>query len=223
VLAGTLAAVLVEIWSDVVCPWCYIGKRRFEAALARFEHRDEVTVLWRSYELDPSLPPGKTVDLLAGLAAKYGVTREQAEAMNERVSRIAEDEGLHYRLDIAKRGNTFDAHRLIHLGAQEGVQDAVKESLMAAYQCEGQPIAEPDALVAAAVRGGLDEDDARGVVESDAFAMAVRVDEEEGRMLGISGVPFFAIDRRYGVAGAQSPDVMLDALEQAWATRPAPA
>jgi predicted DsbA family dithiol-disulfide isomerase len=209
--------VLVEIWSDVVCPWCYIGKRRFEAALARFDHADEVQVRWRSFELDPSALRTTDVDNITRLAAKYGVSREQAEAMNERVTRIAEDEGLLFRLDVAKPGNTFDAHRIVHLGLDNGLQDEVKEALLAAYQLEGRAIADHDVLVAAAVGAGLDEADVRAVLDHDTFAMDVRVDEEEGRMLGITGVPFFAFSRRLGVAGAQSADVLLDALEQTWA------
>jgi predicted DsbA family dithiol-disulfide isomerase len=209
----------VEIWSDVVCPWCYIGKRRFEQALAEFAHADEVDIVWRSFELDPSAPATIDVDLIDRLASKYGVAREQALTMNARVSGIAAEEGLAYRLDIARPGNTFDAHRLLHLGAERGVQHALGERLLAAYQSEGQPIADHDTLVRAAVAVGIDEADARAVLAGDRFADAVRADEETARQLGITGVPFFAIDRRYGVSGAQSAGVLLEALEQAWSTR----
>jgi predicted DsbA family dithiol-disulfide isomerase len=206
----------VEIWSDVVCPWCYIGKRRFERALAQFAHADEVDVVWRSFELDPTAPATIDVDLIERLASKYGVSRDQAEAMNARVSGIAAEEGLDYRLDIARPGNTFDAHRLMHLGAERGVQHDLGERLLAAYQSEGQPIADHKTLVKAAIAVGIVEHDVRAMLDSDKFADAVRADEETGRQLGITGVPFFAIDRRYGVAGAQSADVLLHALEQAW-------
>ena len=209
----------VEIWSDVVCPWCYIGKRRFERALADFEHADEVDVVWRSFELDPSAPATIDVDLIDRLASKYGVSRDKAEAMNARVSGIAAEEGLTYRLDIARPGNTFDAHRLLHLGAELGVQHELGERLLATYQSEGQPIADHDTLLKAAIAVGIDETAARAVLDSDRFADAVRADEETGRQLGITGVPFFAIDRRYGVSGAQSSEVILNALEEAWAAR----
>jgi predicted DsbA family dithiol-disulfide isomerase len=212
----------VEIWSDVVCPWCYIGKRRFERALAQFPHADEVDIVWRSFELDPAAPATIDVDLIDRLAAKYGVPRAQAEAMNARVSGIAAEEGLAYRLDIARPGNTFDAHRMLHLGAAQGVQHELGERLLAAYQSEGRPIADHDTLVQAAIAVGIDEHDARAVLDTDRFADAVRADEETGRQLGITGVPFFAIDRRLGVSGAQSADVLLAALHQAWADRGSP-
>jgi predicted DsbA family dithiol-disulfide isomerase len=207
----------VEIWSDVVCPWCYIGKRRFEAALERFAHASDVEVLWRSFELNPSAPAVIEGDLVGRLAAKYGVTRQQAEAMNERVTRIADDEDLSFRLDIARPGRTFDAHRVIHLAADRGVQDAVKEQLLAAYQCKGEPIGDHEVLVRAAIAGGLDETEVRAVLAGSRYEDEVRNDEREAEQIGVGGVPFFVFDRRYAVSGAQSPDVLLDALERAWA------
>lgn len=209
----------VEIWSDVVCPWCYIGKRRFEAALAEFPFADEVDVVWRSFELDPSAPTTVDVDLIQRLATKYGVSRPEAEAMNERVTAIAEGEGLSYRLDIARPGPTFDAHRLLHLAAGRDRQDALKEGLLAAYQTGGVPIADRDALTAVAVAAGLDETEVRDVLAGDGYGEEVRADEREAWRLGIGGVPFFVIDRRYAVSGAQSSAVLLEALEQAWAER----
>jgi predicted DsbA family dithiol-disulfide isomerase len=206
----------VEIWSDVVCPWCYIGKRRFETALQRFAHADQVEVAWRSFELDPNAPTDGKLDLTTRLTTKYGVSRAQAEAMSRRVTAIAADEGLSYRLDIARPGRTFDAHRLLHLAADRGVQDALKEALLAAYQTEGEPIADHRVLLRVAVAAGLDEDEVRHVLGGDKYADDVRRDEREARELGITGVPFFVIDRRFGVAGAQSSDVLVEALEQAW-------
>jgi predicted DsbA family dithiol-disulfide isomerase len=197
------------------------SKRRFEKALASFEHRDEVEVVWRSFELDPTAPATIDVDLIDRLESKYGVPRAQAEAMNARVSGIAAEEGLAYRLDIARPGNTFDAHRLLHLGAAHGVQHELGERLLAAYQSEGRPIADHETLVHAATAVGIDEHEAREMLDSDRFADAVRADEETGRQLGITGVPFFAIDRRLGVSGAQSVDVLLAALHEAWTDRPA--
>jgi predicted DsbA family dithiol-disulfide isomerase len=210
----------IEIWSDVVCPWCAIGKRRLEHALERFEHRDDVEVLWRSFELDPTAPATIDVDLIDRLADKYGVSRAEAEAMNARVSGIAAEEGLAFRLDIAKPGNTFDAHRVLHLAAAHGLQGPVGERLLAGYQAEGEPIADHDALVRLAVEGGLDAAEVRAVLASDRFADAVRADEAEARELGVRGVPFFVFDRRYAVSGAQPTELLLEVLEQAWRERP---
>ncbi|HVM03365.1 MAG TPA: DsbA family oxidoreductase [Acidimicrobiales bacterium] len=209
----------VEIWSDVVCPWCYVGKRRFESALARFPHRRQVEVRWRSFELDPSAPAPADADLVGHLAAKYRVSREEARAMNDRVTAVAAGEGLALRLEQARRGRTFDAHRLLHLGAARGVQGALAERLMAAYFTEGEPLADHQALVRAAVAVGLDGAEAGRVLAGDAYADDVRADQADARRLGISAVPFFVVDRRYGVAGAQPADVVLAALEQAWARR----
>jgi predicted DsbA family dithiol-disulfide isomerase len=209
----------VEIWSDVVCPWCYIGKRRFEAALARFEHRDEVEVVWRSYELDPSAPPERTGGLVEHLAAKYHVSREQAASMHDRVQQAAESVGVDYRVDIARPGNTFDAHRLIHLGTDRGLGDQVKEAMLAAYQSQGEPIGDHEALVRIAVGAGLDDAEVRDVLGSDRYADAVRRDEWEASDLGVQGVPFFVVDRRYGISGAQPDELFLQALERAWAER----
>ncbi|HEY7198564.1 MAG TPA: DsbA family oxidoreductase, partial [Candidatus Dormibacteraeota bacterium] len=188
----------VEIWSDVVCPWCYIGKRRFERALAGFEHRDEVEVRWRSFELDPRAPrESGDEEPAARLARKYGMTVEQARAAQDRVTGLAAEEGLAYRLDAARPANTFDAHRLLHLAADRGVQAAVKEGLMAAYFTEARPIGDSETLVAVAAGAGLDEAAAREVLAGDAYAEDVAADEREAAALGISGVPFFVLDRRY--------------------------
>jgi len=209
----------VEIWSDVVCPWCYIGKRRFEAALARFPHADEVEVVWRSFELDRSAATTGDVDLVGHLAAKYGVSRDEAHAMNERVTRVAAEAGLAFRLDMARRGRTFDAHRLLHLAADRGVQGELKEALLTAYLTQGEPIADPEALTRVAVSVGLDEADAAGVLAGDRYAADVRADEREARELGVGAVPFFVFDRRYSVSGAQPADVLVDALRHAWDER----
>jgi predicted DsbA family dithiol-disulfide isomerase len=209
----------VEIWSDVVCPWCYVGKRRFESALACYPSAADVEVVWRSFELDPKAPAADDVDLVEHLAAKYGVSRDEARAMNARVTEVAAAEGLAFRLDRARRGNTFDAHRLIHLAAASGLQDAMEEGLMAAYFTEGEPVSDHDALVRRAVAVGLDEAEARRLLAGDAYAAEVRADEADARRLGITSVPFFVVDRRYGIAGAQPADVLLGALRQAWEER----
>jgi predicted DsbA family dithiol-disulfide isomerase len=209
----------VEIWSDVVCPWCYIGKRRFEAALAEFPHAAHVEVVWRSFELDPAAPAVRDGSNVERLARKYGVSAEQAQAMLDRMTLVADGEGLPFRLDIARSGNTFDAHRLLHLALQHGVQDALKEALLAAYQVEGEVISDHDVLTTRAVVAGLDEREVRALLDGDRFAAEVRRDESEAQELGISGVPFFVVDRRYAVSGAQDSDVLLGVLERAWSAR----
>jgi predicted DsbA family dithiol-disulfide isomerase len=207
----------VEVWSDVVCPWCYIGKRRLEEALERFDHGDDVEVVWRSFELDPSAPRAREGDYATRLAAKYRIPVGEAEAMIERMTRVGDDAGVDMRFDRARPGNTFDAHRLLHLAAERGLQDRMKERLLAATFTEGQPIGDRDTLVRLAGEVGLDEEEARGVLSSDAFADDVRADERQARAFGIDAVPFFVIDRRFGVPGAQPSDVLVGALEQAWA------
>jgi predicted DsbA family dithiol-disulfide isomerase len=212
-----MEAVNVEIWSDVVCPWCYLGKRRFEAALARFEHRDEVEVTWRSFELDPSTPRELDESATDALATKYGMTREQAEATHAQMTELAASEGLEYHFDRARRGNTFDAHRLIQMGAAAGLQEQVTERLFRGYFTDGEPIGDHDALVRLAGSAGLDADAARAALTGDAYADAVRADEALAQRFGIRGVPYFVLGRRYGVSGAQPPELLLQALERAWA------
>src|SRR5438552_2791809 len=207
----------VEIWSDVVCPWCYIGKRRFEAALGRFAHRDDLSVVWRSFELDPSAPTRRTGDSAERLAAKYGMSRAQAVASQDRLTQMAAQEGLAFHFDQAQSGNTFDAHRLLHLAAERGLQDEVKERLLRAYFSEGEPIGERATLVRLVAEVGLAADEVEAVLASDSYAEEVRAEEHEATELGINGVPFFVIDRRYGVSGAQPADVLLQVLERAWA------
>ena len=208
--------VKVEVWSDVVCPWCYIGKRRLEGALARFEHAGDVEVEYRSFELNPAASSTESGPLDQRLADKYGVGLDQARAMNSRVTDTAAAEGLHYRLDIAQPSNTFDAHRLIHLAGAFGLKAAMKERLMAAYFSEGRRIGDPGTLVELAVEVGIDPRRARAAMASDEFAADVRTEEREAAELGISGVPFFVLDRRYGVSGAQPSELLLEALQKAW-------
>ena len=207
----------VEIWSDVVCPWCYIGKRRFESALAKFEHADDVEVSWRSFELDPNAPRVQPEPHAERLARKYGVSPAQVEAMDARLVGEARKEGLEFHLAESKGGNTFDAHRLIHLAAESGHAGEMKERLMKAYFTESVAIGERAELVRLAIEVGLDESDVKGTLSSDRFAGEVRADEARARTFGISGVPFFAVDERYGVSGAQPADVLLDVLRQAYA------
>jgi predicted DsbA family dithiol-disulfide isomerase len=207
----------VEIWSDVVCPWCYVGKRRFETALAAFEHRADVEVSWRAFELDPDAPAVREGDPVQGLADKYGMSRAQALAANARLTDMAAAEGLEFHLDTARGGNTFDAHRLIHLAGEKGIQDAVKERFMRAYFTENEPVGDPETLTRLAVEAGLDEADVKTVLTSGEYATDVIADEQQAAAYGISGVPFFVVDAKYGVSGAQSPDVLLQTLRTAYA------
>jgi predicted DsbA family dithiol-disulfide isomerase len=212
--------VLVEIWSDVVCPWCYLGARRFDRALAAFDGRDEVEVVFRSFELDPSAPADRSEPLTEYLADRYGVETAEARAMQDRVSEVAAREGLAYRLDLARTARTFDAHRLTHLGRSVQRQAEVVETLMAAYFTEGARLAEPATLLSLGVRAGLAESDVTALLEGDAYAQAVRDDEALAASLGIRGVPFFVADRRLGLSGAQPFHGMARFLQEA---RTAPA
>lgn len=208
--------MMVEIWSDIVCPWCYIGKRRFETALEHFAHKDQVEIVWRSFELDPNSQrrtPGSLNEMLAG---KLRRSTAEAAAMNDHVSGLAAAEGLDYRLDRAQHGNTFDAHRLIHLAAAHNLQGVAKERLLRAYFTEGQPIGDVETLVSLGAEMGLPADEVRAMLASDAYADEVRADERRAVMFNIRGVPFVAIDETYGVSGAQPAEVFLNALEQAW-------
>ena len=210
--------MLVEVWSDIVCPWCYIGKRRFEAALDQFEHANQVEVRWRSFELDPRAPFRRPKTMAAHLAAKYGMSLEQAEDRLGYMDEIAAAEGLQYDLARTQGGNTFDAHRLIHLGytRDAGTGAAVKETLLYAYFTELQPISEPEVLVEVGAKCGLDPDDVAGLLGSDRFAEDVRRDEAEATSLGCTGVPFFVFDRAFAVPGAQEMDTFLITMRRAW-------
>jgi predicted DsbA family dithiol-disulfide isomerase len=206
----------VEIWSDVVCPWCYIGKRRFEEALASFPHRDQVEVIWRAFELDPQAPAERIGDYAEMLATKYGVPVDQGQQMIDNMTASAAGDGLDFRFDRARVGNTFDAHRLLHLAGEHGVQDAVKERLLRATFTEGEPIGDAETLVRLVAEAGLDAEEARTVLAEGRFADDVRAEELDAQRLGITGVPFFVVDRTYGVSGAQPADVLRQVLDKAW-------
>lgn len=208
----------VEIWSDVVCPWCYVGKRRFEAALAAFPHRDDVELVWRSFELDEAAPPSPEVagDYAERLARKYGRGLEAAQQMIDTMTTTAAAEGLDFRFDLMRPGTTFDAHRLLHLALDRGIQDDVKERLDAATFSEGLRVSDHEALVAVVAEAGLDPQEARAVLASDRYADRVRADQAQARAYGISGVPFFVVDGRYGISGAQPAALLTQALQQAW-------
>jgi predicted DsbA family dithiol-disulfide isomerase len=208
--------VRVEIFSDVVCPWCYIGKRRFEEALESFDHAGDVTVTYRSFQLDPSAPQDSDQTLDEMLAAKYGRGLAEATAMNQRVSDLAATVGLDFQLQQAHPANTFDAHRLLHFAAGHGKQTELKERLLRAYFTEGRRVGDHDVLAGLAAEVGLDRDAAAAVLAGDAFAAEVDADIALARAFGATGVPFFVIDRRYGISGAQETSVFTEVLQKAW-------
>ena len=215
--APLTGSVRIEVWSDVVCPWCYIGKRRLEAALERFPHRDEVEVVWRSFQLDPGTPEGETHQTLPALAAKFGRPVEDVRGMMRHVEETAAGEGLHYDLANGVSGNTLLAHELLHLAAGRGLQGAVKERLLHAHFEEGRSVFDVDSLAALAAEIGLDEAEVRAALADHRHRAAVLDDIRTAQELGATGVPFFVVDRRYGAAGAQPADLLLQVLEQAWA------
>lgn len=206
----------IEIWSDVVCPWCFIGKRRLEAALADFEHADEVEVVYRSFELDPSAPRGGTERTVDALTRKYG---PQAPQMMAQVDEIARAEGLAFRQDQTVHGNTVDAHRLLHLALAEGgpaLQWQVKEAFLSAYFEHARNLSDPTTLAQVAVEAGLPAERVDAVLAGAEYADAVAADVAQARAFGATGVPFFVVDRAYGLSGAQSVEVFAQVLERAW-------
>lgn len=211
--------LVVEVWSDVVCPFCYIGKRELEAALARFPQLDKVRVVWRSFELDPYAPTRSPEDMYGMLASKYGITREEASSRVQGVVDRARSVGLDYRMDLAVMGSSFDAHRVLQLAKSKGKGDAMKERLFKAYFCEGAHLADHPTLVRLAGEVGIEAVEVTDLLAGDAFTEAVRADEEEARRIGVRGVPFFVFDRRFSVSGAQQSATFLGALQQAWDAR----
>jgi predicted DsbA family dithiol-disulfide isomerase len=213
----------VDVWSDIVCPWCAIGKRRLERAIEQFAHREDVDVTWRAFELDPRAPagyPAEQGDNAARLGEKYGRSRAEALAMMRNVEQTAAKDGLDLRLTTARTGNTFDAHRVLKLAADHGLQGAVKERLMRGYMTEGEAIGEREVLVKLASEAGLDANEVREALAGDRYASEVRDEERGARTLGINGVPFFVFGGKYAVSGAQPSQVLLGALERAWEDLP---
>jgi predicted DsbA family dithiol-disulfide isomerase len=209
----------VDIWSDVVCPWCYIGNRRFEQGLAAFEHSADVEVVHHSFELDPEIEPGKNTRVLDMLSAKYGMSLAQAAQAEERVAATAAADGLGYTVDRAI-GNTFDAHRLMHLAGDLGRAGPLLQRLYQAYFAEGQSVFDAASLAALAGDAGLDPGEARRALDDGSYADAVRADEDQAREVGISSVPFFVIDWKYGFSGARPAELLTEALREAWSAGP---
>jgi len=209
----------IEIWSDIACPWCFVGKRRFESALAGFPHRESLDIVWRSFELDPDAPSAhdrRTVELLAG---KYRMPVEQAQGMMDDMTAKGAADGITFRFDRSISGNTFDAHRLIHLAATHGLREPMVERLFTAYFTDGESVGDRATLTRLAGELGLDTAAVAAMLASDTFTADVRADEQRAQQFGITGVPFFAIDETYGISGAQPASVLSQALHEAWAQR----
>jgi len=211
----------VEIWTDIACPWCYVGKARFEKALAAFPHRDDVDVVHRSFELDPHRAKDDIQPVVPMLTRKYGMSEAQALAGERNLGEQAAAEGLEYRTEGRDHGSTFDMHRLLQFAGERGRQDELIQILYRANFAEERSVfGDDERLVELAVAAGLDADEIRAVLaDPGAYAGEVRADEREATELGANGVPFFVLDRRYGVSGAQPAEVFTQALEQAWASR----
>jgi predicted DsbA family dithiol-disulfide isomerase len=209
--------ITIEIWSDIVCPWCYIGKRRFERGLRMAALNDDVEVVHRAFQLNPAMPAGEVRDHHDNLMAKYGLSDDQATAMQQRMERTAAAEGLELHLVGGVTGNTFAAHRLVHHGRANGREAAVLERLYRAHFTEQRSIFDEASLTALAVESGLDEAAARAALGGGAFTEGVNAELREARGLGISGVPYFVIDRRFAVSGAQPPELFAEALQRAQA------
>ncbi|MFD8492649.1 DsbA family oxidoreductase [Amycolatopsis sp. NPDC059657] len=205
----------IDVWSDVVCPWCFIGKRRMETALSRFEHADEVEIRWHSFQLDPAHAKGHRVPVQEMLATKFGAPPAQVDAMQRQVTELAAAEGLTYHLDRAISVNTLDAHRLGHLAAEHGLGDQMHERLLKAHLADGELVDDLDTLVRLGAEVGVPADEARDVLQGSKYAAEVQADIDQAKRLGITGVPFFVLNGTHGVSGAQSAETFLSALEQA--------
>ena len=207
--------IRVEVWSDVACPFCWLGKRRFEEGLRRFERPDRVQVEWKSFQLDPALRTDPSVRIHEHLARAKGVDPAVARGWNERLAEAGRREGLAYDFERIVVANTFDAHRLIQMAKASGLQEEAEERVFRAYFGEGKNVADRDQLADLGAEIGLEREAVAAALAGDDYGDAVRADIAEARTLGIDGVPFFVIDRRYGVSGAQDPEVFLGALTRA--------
>src|SRR5688572_6849426 len=206
----------VEIWSDVVCPFCYIGKRRFEHALEKFPNREAVEIEWRSFQLDPEVKPVPGMSINEYLAKRKGVSVAEGKQMNDYMAEMAKEVGLHYDFDKAVVTNTTNAHQLIHLAKKHNLGDAAEERFFAAYYTEGKDLNDPETLIALAKEIGLPEAESREVLQNDKYKEAVVQDQYEAAQVGARGVPFFVLNNKYAVSGAQPTEVFLQALNQVW-------
>ena len=206
----------IEIWSDVMCPFCYIGKRNFETALAQFNEKDQVEVVWKSFQLDPSVPEVAEESQQDYLVKRKGMSASQVKSMLDNLTQMAKNAGLEYHLDQSVMVNSFKAHRLIQLAKEKGLGNEAEESLFRAFFTDGLNVADTDTLIRLGKEIGLDEESIRGALEDDKYAELINSDIEEARALGVRGVPFFVFDRKYGVYGAQPPEQFLQTLEKSF-------
>nr|BBH86646.1 DSBA oxidoreductase [Thermosporothrix sp. COM3] len=207
----------IEIFSDILCPWCYIGKQRLRSALARFPYRDQVEISFSSFELDPSLPADSQETIEERTARSTGRSPQEVSAMLTYVTELARQEGLNYHLEGVRLVNSRSAHRLVHLASRQKKQEAMQDRLWTAFLSEHRSISDPTTLLELAVEVGLDPDEVQAVLDSDAYMDEVNADKQRALLLGITGVPFFVIDEKYGISGAQTSEVFLKVLETAWA------
>lgn len=212
----------IEIWSDIACPFCYIGKRHLEEALEQFEHADEVEVVWHSFELDPDAETETDKDIYQKLADKYGQSLEWAKKANEDLKQKAADVGIAFNPDQIIPTNSFDAHRLIKLAQENSLADEAEEELFKAYFTDGKNISNHDTLFEVGTKIGLAEEDIKAVLESDQFTEEVRADEKEAQQIGVRGVPFFVLNRKFAVSGAQPVHTFIEALEKSYADQQEP-
>ncbi|AYL94105.1 DsbA family oxidoreductase [Mucilaginibacter celer] len=207
----------VEIWSDVMCPFCYIGKRRFEQALAGFEHQNQVEIEWKSFQLNPDLKTNPDISINQYLAEIKGFTIDHAKQLNNHVTQMAANEGLTYNFDKAVVANSFNAHRLAHLAKKHGLGDAAEEALFKAYFTEGRNIDDNETLIEIGVAIGLPANEIKQALETQLYADEVKHDIAEAQYLGVRGVPFFVLNRKYAVSGAQETGIFSDTLSKAFA------
>lgn len=210
------AKMRVDIWSDVMCPFCYIGKRRFEGALAQFENRDDIEIVWHSFQLDPNAAPQPGKDAYSYLAERKGQTLEWSKQAHAQVAEMAAGVGLQYNFDKAVVANSYDAHRITQLAKKYGKGDAMEEQLFKGYFTEGKDIANHDVLIEMAAAIGIDKQETEAVLKSNTYADVVKADIERADEIGINGVPFFVINNKYGISGAQATETFTQALNKAW-------
>ena|SRR5688572_3176186 len=220
----SMSRLRIDVWSDIACPWCYVGKRHLEQALASFPEKDSVEVVWHAFELNPSAPRETKEEgpYAKRLANKYGMSLEEAQRRIDHLVNVGKADGLTLDFQRIRPGNTFDAHRVVHYAREVGLQDAVKERLLRGYLSEGEAIGDPEVVLRLASDAGLDTDRVSAILASDSYAREVRTDEAEAQRLGIQGVPFFVVGGRYALSGAQPAELMSRALSQAWSELSAP-
>ena len=206
----------VEIWSDVMCPFCYIGKRKFEKALEQFPHKDDIIIIWKSFQLDPSTVTDPSLNTIENLRLKKGWSKEQSAETIAQVADIAKQVGLDFNFDKAVVANSFDAHRLSHLAKKYNKQNELEEKLFSAYFTEGKNTADYETLLKIALEIGMDEGEVSQVLKGNTFANEVHQDVEQAQQIGVRGVPFFVLNQKYAISGAQESDTFLQALHKAY-------